>query len=150
MGEQKNKQADEKINARANRQTDQQTIEQMALMPITKQPKKPNRKREIFIRFMVDEKERDMIYRRMEQTGIKNLRAYLLKQAVDGQVIHIELDSVKEMVRLLSNATNNINQIAKRVNQTGNIYEADVSDLKARYEEIWQQTKVILKKLAAM
>ena len=139
-----------KNNKRANEQTGQQTIEQMALMPITEQAKKPNRKREIFIRFMVDEKERDMIFKRMEQTGIKNLRAYLLKQAVDGQVIHIELDSVKEMVRLLSNATNNINQIAKRVNQTGNIYEADVSDLKARYEEIWQQTKIILKKLAAM
>ena len=68
---------------------------------MNEQTKKPNRKRDIFIRFMVDEKERDMIYKRMEQTGIKNLRAYLLKQAIDGQVIHIELDSVKEMVRLL-------------------------------------------------
>ena len=33
------------------------------------------RKRDIFIRFMVDEAERDMINRRMEQTGIKNRRA---------------------------------------------------------------------------
>jgi hypothetical protein len=73
--------------------------------------KKPNRQRGIFIRFMVDEKERDMIYKRMEQTGIKNLRAYLLKMAVDGRVIHIEMQSVKEMCRLLSNATNNVNQV---------------------------------------
>ena len=112
--------------------------------------KKPNRKREIFIRFMVDEKERDMIYKRMEQTGIKNLRAYLLKQAIDGEVIHIELDSVKEMVRLLSNATNNLNQIARRVNQTGSVYAEDIADLRERYDEIWAQTKIILKKLAAM
>lgn len=112
--------------------------------------KKSGRKRDIFIRFMVDEKERDMIYKRMEQTGIKNLRAYLLKQAVDGQVIHIELDSVKEMCRLLSNATNNINQIARRVNETGSVYAEDIADLQARYEELWTQTKVILKKLSAM
>jgi hypothetical protein len=112
--------------------------------------KKANRKRDIFIRFMVDEKERDMIYKRMQQTGIKNLRAYLLKQAIDGQVIHIELDSVKAMVRLLGNATSNLNQIAKRVNVTGNIYAEDIADLQARYDELWAQTKVILKKLAAM
>jgi ethanolamine ammonia-lyase large subunit len=71
--------------------------------------KKVSRKRDIFIRFMVDENERDMIYKRMEQTGIKNLRAYLLKQAIDGEVVHIELESVKEMCRLLSNATNKVN-----------------------------------------
>ena len=112
--------------------------------------KKVNRKRDIFIRFMVDEKERDLIYKRMEQTGIKNLRAFLLKQAIDGQVIHIELDSVKEMCRLLSNATNNLNQIARRVNGTGNIYAEDIADLQARYDELWTQTKVILKKLAAL
>lgn len=117
---------------------------------MNEETKKPNRKRDIFIRFMVDEKERDMIYKRMEQTGIKNLRAYLLKQAIDGEVVHIELDSVKEMVRLLSNATNNLNQIAKRVNQTGSVYAEDIDDLRARYDEIWAQTKVILKKLAAM
>jgi hypothetical protein len=65
---------------------------------MNEESKKPNRKRDIFIRFMVDEKERDMIYKRMEQTGIKNLRAYLLKQAIDGEVVHIELDSVKEVI----------------------------------------------------
>jgi nitrate reductase assembly molybdenum cofactor insertion protein NarJ len=54
------------------------------------------------------------------------------------------------MVRLLSNATSNINQIAKRVNQTGSVYAEDIADLRARYDEIWAQTKVILKKLAAM
>jgi ethanolamine ammonia-lyase large subunit len=112
--------------------------------------KKVNRKRDIFIRFMVDEKERDMIYKRMEQTGITNLRAYLLKQAIDGRVIHVELDSVKEMCRLLSNATNNINQIARRVNQTGSIYAADVADLQARCDELWAQTKVILRRLSTI
>jgi hypothetical protein len=116
-----------------------------------KQEKKQyQRKREIFIRFMVDEKEREQIYEKMELSGIKSLRAYLLKQAIDGRIIHVELDSVREMVRLLSNATNNINQIARRVNQTGSVYTADIDDLRGRYDELWGQTKEILRRLSAL
>ncbi len=112
--------------------------------------KKYKRKRDIFIRFMVDEKERDMIHRRMKQTGMENLRAYLLKMAIDGRVIHIELESVREMVRLLSNATNNMNQIARRANETGSVYAADLDDLREKYDGLWVQAKEILRRLAAV
>ena len=109
-----------------------------------------NKTRPHNVHFMVNEQEREMINKRMAQTGIKNLRAYMLKMAVDGRVIHVELDSVKEMVRLLSNATNNINQIAKRANETNNIYAADIDELRSQYDKIWGQTKVILRKLSAL
>ena len=99
---------------------------------------------------MATEEEREMINRRMAQSGMKNMRAYLLKMAVDGRVITVELESVQEMVRLLSNATNNINQIAKRVNETGNIYSADIDELNSRYDELWGQTKTILRKLSEL
>jgi hypothetical protein len=108
------------------------------------------RTKTINLHFMVDEKERELIERRMAQTGITNLRAYLLKMAVDGRVIHVELESVREMVRLLSNATNNINQIARRANETGNIYAADLDDLRGQYDKLWGQTREIMKKLAAI
>ena len=100
--------------------------------------------------FRVTDSEREMIRRRMAQTGIKSLRAYLLKMAIDGQVIHVELDSVKDMNRLLSNATNNINQIAKRVNETSDIYITDIDEIKARLEEIWEQQKIILQKTISL
>jgi hypothetical protein len=112
--------------------------------------KKYPRKCDIFMRFMVDEKERDLIYKRMEQAGIKSLRAYLLKMSVDGRVIHVELDSVREMVLLLSNATNNINQIARRVNETGSVYAADIEDIRGHYDSLWLQAKEILRRLAAV
>ena len=112
--------------------------------------KKYKRKRDIFIRFMVDEKERDLIYRQMDQSGIKSLRAYMLKMAIDGRIIHVELDSVREMVRLLSNATNNINQIAHRANETGSVYAADLNDLSERYDTLWTQAKEILRRLSAL
>jgi len=109
-----------------------------------------NKTRTIDLHFMVTAEEKEMIKRRMAQTGITNMRAYLLKQAIDGEVIHIELDSVKEMVRLLGNATNNLNQIARRVNETGNIYTADIDDIKARQDEIQAQVKVILRKIISL
>ncbi len=108
------------------------------------------RPRNVNLAFRVTEEERAQISRRMAQTGMNNMRAYIVKMAIDGRVIHVELESVKEMIRLLSNATNNINQIAKRANETGNIYAADIDELCNRYEEIWGQTKVILKKLSAL
>ena len=109
-----------------------------------------NKTRTKQILFRVTEREREMIERRMAQAGVKNMRAYLLKMAIDGRVIHVELDSVKEMVRLLSNATNNINQIARRANETGSVYAADIEDLRARYDELWGQAKEILRRLYAM
>ena len=108
------------------------------------------RKRNISINFRVTEKELEMITNRMAQTGIKNRRAYMLKMATDGQVIHLDLSGVREMVRLLSNATNNINQIARRVNETGNFYAADLDNLRDKSDGIWGQMKEILKRLSAV
>jgi uncharacterized protein (DUF1778 family) len=115
----------------------------------TAAPKK-KRKRDSDITFRVTEEEKEMINRRMAQTGMKNRRAYLLKMAIDGRVIHVEFESIREMVRLLSNISNNINQIARRCNQTGNFYAADMEELRLRHEEIWAQTKVIMRKLSEL
>jgi hypothetical protein len=112
--------------------------------------KKPNRLRNEMLTFRVTPEERLMIERRMAQTGVRNFRAYLLKMAVDGQVVHVEMNSVKEMCRLLSNATNNINQIARRLNETGSIYAADIADLQNSYDGLWAQAKEILRRLSAI
>jgi len=111
---------------------------------------KQNLQRSHAMTFRVTEEERSMIRRRQEQTGIINQRAYLLKMAIDGRVIRVELESVKEMNRLLSNATNNINQISKRANETGNIYAADLDEIQARQGEIMVQQKEILRKINKM
>jgi uncharacterized protein (DUF1778 family) len=115
-----------------------------------KEKKQVKRNRDIAVTFRANAEEYEMIKRRMAQAGVKNMRAFLLKMAIDGRVIHIEFESVKEMCRLLSNATNNINQIARRINETGNVYAADMDDLCRKYDELWTQTKVILSKVSAL
>jgi hypothetical protein len=106
--------------------------------------------RNIAMTFRVTEKERDMIRKRQAETGILSQREYLLRMAADGLVVRVETDGVMEMNRLLSNATNNINQIARRVNETGSVYSADMEFIKSRLEEIWGQQKDILKNITKL
>jgi len=106
--------------------------------------------RNIAMTFRVTEKERDMIRKRQAETGILSQREYLLRMAADGLVVRVGTDGVMEMNRLLSNATNNINQIARRVNETGSVYSADMEFIKSRLEEIWSQQKDILKNITKL
>jgi len=54
----------------------------------------------------------------------------------------------RDLQGLLSNATNNINQIAKRVNSTGVTYKEDINDIKKEIEhfskELWQIHSLLL------
>lgn len=106
--------------------------------------------RSINMGFRVTEEERNMIYRRMKQTKISNLRQFLLKMAIDGRVIYVELESVNECTKLLRNISNNINQIAKRANETGSIYAADIDEIKTRQNEIWDRQEIIIRKVTDM
>ena len=107
-----------------------------------------NRKRKIRIVFHVSEDEQKLIEQKMKTAGIKNREAYLRKMSLDGYIVKLDLTDVREMTRLLSNSTNNLNQIARRVNATSNIYKKDISDLQEDYEKLWKQAEKIMRKLA--
>jgi len=108
----------------------------------------PNRKRKNGVYLMVTEHEQELIKQKMERAGVRNMGAYIRKQAIDGYVIRLDLSDVREMVRLLRISSNNMNQIAKRANETRSIYEADVADLQARYDALWNKAEDILRALA--
>jgi len=84
----------------------------------------------------------------MEAAGIRNMSAYIRKMCCDGYIVRLDLSDVRKMVQLLSNATNSLNQIAKRVNATGSVYESDIKDIQDRQEQLWEQTRAILYGLA--
>ena len=72
------------------------------------------------------------------------------KMICDGYIIRMDFSDVREMVRLLRNATSNLNQVARRSNETRSIYAADIEDLQENYEKLWQSADAILNKLARM
>ena len=102
------------------------------------------------IHFLVSPEEEAQIHMKMSELGIRNRNAYLRKMALDGYCIKLELQDVKELVSLLRRCSNNLNQYAKRANETGSIYAADVNDLQNRLDEIWTEMKEVLVHLSSI
>lgn len=104
-------------------------------------------KRNICVKVRLAESERDLIAEKMALAGIRNREAYIRKMILDGYIVRVDLGDVRKMVQLLSNATSNLNQIAKRANETRSIFESDIKNLQDRYEKLWEQAEAILRAL---
>ena len=94
----------------------------------------------------VSPEEKEIISRKMELLGTTNLRAYLRKMAVDGYIVQLDMKSVVELVKLLRSISSNINQIARRCNETRNLYAQDVEDLQQGCTQVWKEVHALLKK----
>ena len=107
-----------------------------------------NRKRPIQVKFRCTPEERALIDKRMEQVGTMNMAAYLRKMAIDGYVVNLQIPELKDILRCQRYANNNINQIAKKVNATGNIYTEDVEEIRQRVDAIYDQIGKLITKIA--
>ena len=106
--------------------------------------------RPIAVKLRLSEAERSLIAEKMKAANIRNREAYLRKMAMDGYVLRLDFADVRRMVWLLSNATNNLNQVAKRANETWSIHAADVRTLREDYEKLWGVARDVMKKLAKL
>ena len=73
-----------------------------------------NRTRPARIEFRVTEQERQLIQKKMEQLGTKNMGAYLRKMAIDGYIIKVDYTEQKKLAAAVSRIAGNINQICRR------------------------------------
>ena len=105
------------------------------------------RKREIQIKFYVTEQERILIEEKMKLFATSNLGAYLRKMAIDGYIIQVDYSAIKEQTAEIQKIGVNINQIAKRINSTGNAYEQDIKEIKGALDKIWQLQRYTLSKV---
>ena len=110
----------------------------------------PKRKRDVQLNFRVSPEELALIEQKMAQLGTKNREAYLRKMALDGYVVRLDLPELKELVSLLRRSSNNLNQLTRRVHETGRIYDADLEDISQRQEALWGGVHRILTQLAKL
>lgn len=108
------------------------------------------RKRGVPIYLRVTPEEKELILEKMEQAGISDMSAYLRKMAIDGYVVRLEVPELKEMVSLLRRSSNNLNQLTRRVHETGRFYDADLEDLQQTQERLWDSAQAIVKKLSGL
>ena len=102
------------------------------------------------LHFRVSKAELNAIREKMQELGTHNMAAYLRKMALDGYCIRLDLGDLKKVVSLMRYASNNLNQYAKKANETGSIYLDDIQDLKIRFEQIWSALKEIHIRLASI
>ena len=109
-----------------------------------------NRNRPVQVIFRCTHEERAMIDKRMAQLGTTNMAAYLRKMAIDGYVVKLELPELRDAVSLFRRESNNINQIARRVNSTGRVYDIDIREVQEALDRQWGALNAILEKLASI
>ena len=108
------------------------------------------RKRDMQLNFRVSAEELAVIEQKMSQFGTSNREAYLRKMALDGYVVKLELPELKELVSLMRRNSNNLNQLTRKVHETGRVYDADLEDISQRQEQLWEGLKEILTQLSKL
>ena len=103
-----------------------------------------NRKRKVQIIVRVTEEERALIEEKIKQFPTQNLAAYARKMLIDGYIILLDIPEIKAHSAQLQKIGVNINQIAKRVNQTARIYTEDMDELKRLIDEVWKSERRLL------
>lgn len=83
----------------------------------------------------------------MKLAEIQNRETYIRKMVLCGYILNVDFSDLRKVIVLLGNATNNLNQIAKRVNISNNIYKDDIKELQANYEKLNEIARKILDKL---
>ena len=109
-----------------------------------------NRTRPIQLKVSVNQQEKEIIQQKMQQFGTNNMGAYLRKMAIDGFVLKLDMDEMKEMLSLMRRISSNINQIAKRTNETGRVYDTDLEEIQNQQEELWSSMREMLQKFSVL
>ena len=98
-----------------------------------------NRTNQILIR--LNDAKFAQYQKRREQAG-KSGNAFCLACLLNHPIRTVE--NLPEILRQLKAIGNNLNQIAKRMNATGNVYKADVKEVKELMKQVWQSQKSML------
>ena len=100
--------------------------------------------REIQVKFRMNRQERELLEEKMALAGTTNMGAYLRKLAIDGYVLRLDLPGLREMISLLRRCSGNLNQIAKRANESGRICETDLEEIQKQLDGLWNTAREIL------
>ena len=104
--------------------------------------KKEKQKLEFHLAMRVTSEEREILKNKAKHSGYENISTFLRKMALDGMSVRVSLEDFSDISRiayLISTATNNINQVAKHVNETATVYSKDIQNLKAEVSKMQTQ-----------
>lgn len=107
-----------------------------------------NRTRKNQLKIYLTDEEKEIFEKKMKLANCKTMYHFLRKCVLEKEIYIVDLEPFRDLQWLLSNATNNINQIAKATNITGVIYKKDIDYMREKIEklsrEIWDIHSLLL------
>ncbi len=100
-----------------------------------------NDRRNHKISFRMNEEEYEIFMDKFLKSKADSQGKFIRRMLLNGIILHFDESKAKTAFRLISNIANNINQIALRVNSTGNIYAEDISEIQRDINELWRQQR---------
>ena len=95
---------------------------------------KRNRYIEKKIRLRPD--ENNYIKNKMDNAGRKNFNAFALEMLIQGQVNIVDFKSLSDLKIAIDRVGKNVNQIAKKVNESGDVSKNDIDETKNLLKKI--------------
>ena len=100
--------------------------------------KKLKKKRDIFLKIRVSEEELEAFKRKFNNSGMKTFSGFLRAMILDGHIVHFNVDELREIYRLATSISNNINQILVHVDRDDDSFDSDIADIRKKMHQIWQ------------
>ena len=89
----------------------------------------PTDNRNTVIKFRVNEKELKLFEHKFRLSGFHSKSDFIRTMIFEGVVLKIDEKKFQDILRNVIRASANVNQVAVRVNSTGNIYADDIKNL---------------------
>ena len=113
----------------------------------TAEKSEPNRNRSRQVKFWVSEEEYELLQKKREAAGGVNQGAYIRKMILDGYIVNLDIPELKEIIRLLSITSNNVNQMARQLNSGNGIYPQELTEVEVQLEQIYRLLRKVMKGL---
>lgn len=109
-----------------------------------------NRERKNELKLYLSDDEQYILEQKVKISGMKSKSAFLRRLILYGFVYDIDYSYLRDYNAALGKIGGNLNQIAKRMNATGNVYKANIEEVKKLMKQVWDTQKAMLSKQPSM
>ena len=95
-----------------------------------------NRFRNERLEIKLTTEEKELFNKKLKMSKSKSMGHFIRKSVLEAPIFVIDMNVFRRLQTLIGKNSNNLNQIAKRVNSTGIIYREDIEDLKKENDDI--------------
>ena len=105
-----------------------------------------NRERKNELKIYLNDDEQYILEQKVKISVMKSKSTFLRHLILYSFVYDIDYSDLRDYNTTLGKISGNLNQIAKRMNATGNVYKADVEEAKKLMKKVWDTQKSMLSK----